>query len=435
MALGGHTPFYSAWYEVMPMMKKVRAPGMAFFLVALPVAAFAAFGVDRLLRREVSRSALIVPLATLGALALLGVAGVLQAVATVLAGAEQASRVAANAPALQAGALRLLVAVGCGAGVLWTVWRGRVNGALAAALLALVVVGDLWSVDRLFFEFRGPATEVFRDDAVTTRLRAEPKPFRVLDAGVYQGSYLMAHDIQTMLGYHGNEVRFYDELLGGKGEWRYAGSPTLMDLLTVRFLLLPAAQAVPGFHQVLGPVTTTPGSPAVLLERDTPAPYVRVVPGAAKLPEDQIVPTVVDPRFPYNAIALYPDTVSALTPDPIRGGQVPAPVAVTPALAEWAPGHMRVTLAGATSKPSYLVIGETWYPDWHATVDGKPAAIYRADHALLSVVLPPGAREVTLDFASAAYARGRLVTMAALLVTLLLLAAPMWPRRGGARHA
>ena len=34
------------------MMKKVRAPGMAFFLVALPVAVFAAFGTDRLLRRD-----------------------------------------------------------------------------------------------------------------------------------------------------------------------------------------------------------------------------------------------------------------------------------------------------------------------------------------------------------------------------------------------
>ena len=122
---------------------------------------------------------------------------------------------------------------------------------------------------------------------------------------MYQGSYLMAHDIQTMLGYHGNEIRFYDELLGGKGQWRNAGSPNLLDLLAVRYLLLPQAQAVPGFHQVLGPVTTTPGGPGVLLERDTVPPYVRVVPGAAKLPEDQVVPTVVDPRFPLNAVALY----------------------------------------------------------------------------------------------------------------------------------
>ncbi len=433
VSFGGHTPFYYLWYAVMPMMNKVRAPGMAFFLVALPVAAFAGIGVDRLLRGEVVRRALVVPLAILGGLALLGAAGVLQSVATVLASDEQAARVAANAGALQGGSIRLLLVVLAGAVVLWSVWSGRLRGGLAASALALLVVGDLWSIDRAFFTFRGQASELFRDDAVTTRLRAEPKPFRVLDVGVYQGSYLMAHDIQTMLGYHGQEIRFYDELLGGKGQWRNAGSPTLMDLLAVRYLLLPEAQTVPGFHQVLGPVTTTPGAPAVLMERDTVPPFVRVVPGALKLPEDQVVPTVIDPRFPFNAVALFPDTVG-FEPEPIRGGQVPEDVPVRPTLAEWAPGRMRVTLAGTTAKPAYLLISENWYPDWHATVDGKPAPVYRADHTLLSVVLPPGAREVTLHFASAAYARGKLVTLAALLVTLALLAAAWWPRRKGTAH-
>jgi hypothetical protein len=238
----------------------------------------------------------------------------------------------------------------------------------------------------------------------------------------------MAHDIQTMLGYHGNEIRFYDELLGGKGQWRYAGNPNLIDLLAVRYLLLPEAQPVPGFHQVLGPVPTTPGTPAVLYERDTIPPYARVVSGAAKLAEDQLVPTVIDPRFPSNAIALYPDT-AGLRPEPIRGGQVPVAAPVRPTVADWAPGQMRITLEGAAAKPTYLIIGENWYPDWHASVDGKPAPLHRADHTLLSVELPPGAKQVSLYFASAAYARGKLVTFAALLVTLALLGAPLL-RRG-----
>jgi hypothetical protein len=433
ISFGGYTPFYRLWYAVMPMMQKVRAPGMAFFLVALPVAVFAGFGVDRLLRGEVPRRTLIVPVVVLGGLALLGAAGVLQSVGTLLAGDEQAARLAANAPALRTGALRLLLVVLVGGAALWSVWSGRLRGTAAVAALALVVTGDLWSIDRQFFAFREPAREVFRDDAITSRLRRERKPFRVLDAGVYQGSYLMAHDVQTMLGYHGNELRYYDELLGGKGQWRNAGNPGLIDLLAVRFLLLPEVQAVPGFHQVVGPVPTTPGAPAVLFERDTTPPYVRVVAGAAKLPEDQLVPTVIDPRFPYNSIALYPDTAS-LAPEPIRGGQVPAPATVRATLADWAPGRMRVTLEGAAAKPAYLIIGENWYPDWHASVDGKPAQLHRADYALLSVVLPPGAREVTLTFASAAYARGKLVTLAALLLTLGLLAAPLWPRRRRVAH-
>jgi hypothetical protein len=431
ISFGGHTPFYRAWYELMPMMKKVRAPGMAFFLVALPVAVYAGFGADRLLRREGRLRGLVIPLAVIGGVALLGVVGALEGLATALASPEQAARVAENAGQLQAGGLRLLAVVIVGGAALWAVWAGKATQWAAVTALLVVVVGDLWSIDRNFFEFRPPAAELYRDDAITSRLRAQPKPFRVLDTGVYQGSYLMAHDIQTMLGYHGFEVRFYDELMGGKNEWRFAGSPNLHDLLSVRYLLLPDSQVVPGFHHVLGPVVTTPGTTAVLLERDTIPPYVRVVPAAAKLPEGQIVPTVVDPRFPLNAVVLYPDTAT-VTPEPIMG-QVPQSSPVRPRLAEWAPGRMRVTLDGADSRPVYLLIGETWYPDWHAVVDGQPAPVRRGDFALLSVVLPPGAKEVQLHFASAEYAKGRLITFLALLVTFGLFAWPLRKRWSGAR--
>jgi hypothetical protein len=430
VSLGGHSPFYRAWYELMPMMKKVRAPGSAFFLVALSMAVYAGFGVDRLLRRELGLRTVAIPLATIGLLALLGAVGALEGLATAFAKPEQVERVAENAGQLQAGGLRLLAVVVLGSGVIWAIWAGRLSGRFAALALAVVVAGDLWSIDRLFFQFRPPAAVLYRDDAVTSRLRAEPKPFRVLDAGVYQGSYLMAHDIQTMLGYHGFEVRFYDELMGGKNEWRYAGSPNLHDLLSVRYLILPDSQSVPGFHRVLGPVVTTPGTTAVLLERDTIPPYVRVVPGAAKLPEDQIVPTVVDPRFPLNSVVLYPDT-AGITPEPIMG-QVPPQSPVRARLVEWVPGRMRVTLDGTDTRPMYLLIGETWYPDWHAQVDGKPAATRRGDFALLSVILPPGAKEVRLHFASEEYARGRLVTVLALLLTLGLFA---WPLRNRWRVA
>jgi hypothetical protein len=47
-------------------------------------------------------------------------------------------------------------------------------------------------------------------------------------------------------------------------------------------------------------------------------------------------------------------------------------------------------------------------------------------------VLPPGAREVRLHFASPAYARGKLVTALALLLALGLMLQPLWSRRKAA---
>jgi hypothetical protein len=413
VALGGHTPFYSLWYEVMPMMKKVRAPGMAFFLVALPVAVYAAFGAERLLRREVSPRSFAIPLAVLGAVGLLGVIGVLESVATLFVSPQQAPRLAANAPDLERGALRLLAVVALAGGVFWAIWTGRLRRYAAAAALGIVVVADLWSIDRRFFDFKAPPSELFADDAITAKLREETRPFRVLDAGVYPGSVLMAYSVQTVLGYHGNEVRFYDDLLGGKNEWRNLGSPTLHDLLAVRYLLLPDSQAVPGFHPVSGPTPTRHGSTGILYQRDTMPDYVRVVPSAAKLPEDQVVPTVIDPRFPLNDVVLFSDTAS-VSPEPVRGG-TPDTTAVRATLTEWNPGNMRIALAGSDTKPRYLLVSETWYKDWHARVDGTPATVHRGDHALMAIVLPPGAREVTLTFESPEYARGKAISLLALL--------------------
>lgn len=427
ISLGGHTPFYRLWYTVMPMMNKVRAPGMAFFLVALPMAGFAAFGTERLLRQDLSARALLVPVGVLAFLALLGAAGALESIGLVLATAEQASRLAANAGALQAGAFRLLAVLALGAAALWGVYRGRLRGGYAAAALATVVVVDLWSVDRLFFNYREPAAKLFAQDPITSRLRSRPNPFRVLDVGVFQGSYLMSQRIMTMLGYHGFEIRFYDELLGGKNEWRYALSPNLHDLLAVHYLLLPQPQQVPGFHQVLGPVATTPGSPAVLLERDTMPAYVRVVPGAAKLPEEQVVPTIVDPRFPLNSVVVFTDTAS-VTPGPLPArGADSTPVRAS--LAEWAPGRMRIALEGSEQRPLYLLVGENWYPDWHAEIDGREVPVHRGDHTLLAVVLPSGAREVRLTFSSDEYARGRVVTFLALTVVVGLFGWSAWRGR------
>ena len=158
-----------------------------------------------------------------------------------------------------------------------------------------------------------------------------------------------------MLGYHGHEIRFYDELLGGKGQWRNVGQPdAAATSWRCATCCSPRRSRCRDFTRCSGPVTTTPGRPAVLLERDTLPPFVRVVPGArSSSPRTRWSPTVIDPRFPFNLGRPLSGHGSADTrADP--GGQVPDAVAVRPTLAEWAPGRMRITLAGAAAKPAYL---------------------------------------------------------------------------------
>jgi hypothetical protein len=436
VAFGGHTPFYRLWYELMPMMKKVRAPGMAFFLVAFVVAVYAAIGVERLLNADIRWRRVAIVGGVLAGLAVLGAVGGLQTVAETLAPPERMDVVARNAVALRTGSLRLLLVALATTLVLWLIIRGTLRGAGIAAALAVVLVGDLWSIDHLFFEYQDSPAKLFRSDPIVDRIKSTQGPFRIFDIGqwgstrrsVYFPSYLMVHRIQSILGYHGNEVRFYDDLMGGKNEWRNAINLGLWDMLAVRFIVSPDSQAIPTFHLAMGPTPTAEGGTAYLYEQDSVPQYVRVASAAAKIPDDRIVATATDPRFPYESLILLPDS-SSVTPEPIQGSFIP-PSPVTARLSEWKPGEMTVTLTGAAPKESYLLISETWYPDWHATVDGAVVPVRRADAALMSVVLPPGAKQVHLTFIDRGFHTGKWVTgIAALLALGLMLASPSVRRR------
>ncbi len=118
VAWGEHSPFYHLWY-MLPKMGQFRAPGLAFFMVALVACVFAGFGVDRLLDGAVTRRALFTVFGVLGAVAILAAGGVLQGITESLADARMRLACAqANATELQAGGIRLFLAVLLGGGLL-----------------------------------------------------------------------------------------------------------------------------------------------------------------------------------------------------------------------------------------------------------------------------------------------------------------------------
>lgn len=422
-SFGGNTPFYRPFFELLPLLDKIRAMGMVFYLVAFAVALLAGIGFDRVVQRTVSVRTLLLVVGGFTVFALLGASGALQPFAQALALPERADAVAANAPFLQNGALRLLAMVLLGGGVLWATVAGRLKQVAAIALVVAAMSLDLWSIDRRFYQFSPRAEVLFANDAVTTHLQNTTPPYRVLDAAnSYGQSILMKYRIPTALGYHGFELRTYDEL-GGKDEgWRNILSPNVLDLLAIRFLILDKSDTVPGFHEVVGPTATSFGTTAALYERDTVPLYARVVLSAAKVPEAQVVPTLIDPRFPVNGAILLPDTSNAK----VSPAQPPFPSATTrAAVTHWEPGRMTVTLTGADAVTSHLLVSENWYPDWYAVIDGKPGSVRRADHSLLSVDLPAGAREVQLIFASPTYAFGKRISLAFLVLALVMVVVPL----------
>ena len=78
----------------------------------------------------------------------------------------------------------------------------------------------------------------------------------------------------------------------------------------------------------------------------------------------------------------------------------------------------RIQVRMTTTAPGMLVVSEVHYPAWRATVDGKAATVYVADHIFRAVPIPEGTHMVELRYASETLQVGLVVSVCA--VGLLL---------------
>lgn len=440
VAFGGDTPFYRLWYAVVPYVKKTRAPGIAFFLVAFATSVLAALGVERVERgdQKTHQWAMVSLIA--------GVLIVLLAVSGVL-GSIPRSYVDAAFAGVQGGWYELKVraaddiqsslrwgAVGSAFGLIVLAalvlgfLRDNVPAKPFAFLLALLIGADLWRAGAPFWSWSRPEQQQVATDDLTRQLNRIPLPYRVYDPQrVYSKDALMAFNIPEVTGYHGNQLQTYLDLIGGEDEQtNLARSPNLWKLLDIGYWVLHDTISLPGYRRVAGPFVTGLGQTGYLYQADTMPLYARVVSGAAKADTSQIVPTLLDPRLDYNRVVLFsPD--QPVNPPPMKEMPPPSPSKAT--VASWAPGKMTITMNPPPPAPSYLLVSENWYKDWTASVDGKPTTVLRGDETLITVPVPAGAKSVDLAFVAKDYETGKRITQVALLAIIGLIVIPLFLNR------
>jgi hypothetical protein len=81
------------------------------------------------------------------------------------------------------------------------------------------------------------------------------------------------------------------------------------------------------------------------------------------------------------------------------------------------------------AEPSLVVIAQTYYHNWNATIDGQPARLLRANAAFQAVQVPAGKHTVHLFYHDRAFQFGALISGAGWLVSLAALL--FWRRRAG----
>jgi len=67
----------------------------------------------------------------------------------------------------------------------------------------------------------------------------------------------------------------------------------------------------------------------------------------------------------------------------------------------------------------YLLLADTYFPGWTATVDGTPTPVYRANVSVRGIRLSKGRHEVRFTYDAPGFARGLQITLLAVLALLL----------------
>ena len=407
-ALGGATPIHRIMYEVVPFIKRFRAPSMMLAPAALFVALLAGIGVQRVLDARDGGDGVPWTLvwAVSGPLLLLGLAAALSpdglirwayhswypAGWTRTAPPELAAQLRVNGWLLLAGwggALTIAQAIS----------SGRLPTYALLGVLALLVV-DLWRVDERYLDTVDPEQYYAADELVTT-METGIQPGERAFPTTYGRNELMYYGIPSVTGMQNFRLKWFERLVGGLSYENLVRYPVLWGLFDLRYI----TSSTPVETAFLREVART--ERAILYETTSDVEHAWF-PGHVRVVADstEAVAATLDLLNPWESSVVESD------------GPVPAGEGVV-AVRTSEPDE--IVLDATVEKTGLLFVSEVWYPAWEAFIDGEQVEILRTNAAFRGVVVREGTHEIRFRYSPSEFTTGFTVTALSLAATLLAL--------------
>jgi hypothetical protein len=328
-----------------------------------------------------------------------------------------------RAALLRADSWRSLVFVLLTAGVVWAwlsrdSWRQGVRRWIPVVALGVLVVADLWAVDRRFLsrdDFQAPAKSVIAPDEADREIMADREPgFRVLNTQDPFNEAYTSYFHRSIGGYHAAKLRRYQDVID-----RYLSRfhPAVLGMLNTKYFIV-----------------NDPESGARTVERNGEAfgaawftDDVTLVDGAqAEL--DALESTdlrrvaVVDRRFANVVDAAGDESAqdgSTTNSESAQDGSTGAGIVE---LIEYSPNYLKYETLSTAQK--VVVFSEIYYDKgWKAFIDGMEVPYFRADYILRAMVVPAGEHTIEWRFRAPRFALVEGITLACSIAILLWLVA------------
>jgi hypothetical protein len=146
--------------------------------------------------------------------------------------------------------------------------------------------------------------------------------------------------------------------------------------------------------------------PAVLAPCAVRVPPNTVLPAIRSMSDNELASTAIVEQAPVSeggaaGLALPPGSLGCA-----RGGRAEV-VSYRPE---------RVVVATHSSAASVLVLSDTWFPGWTASVDGRQVPVLQVDHALRGAIVGPGDHQVRFTYRPSSFGKGLRVTTTTILI-------------------
>ena len=439
---GSHFMWFSEiFFKYAPLYNKFRTVSMILVILQVTVPLMGILGVnaalfakDPLPDRKV-RNGLLTALGVTGGISLLfalfpALAGDFSSAsdAAVFGGNEQLIRALQDdrRSLLRSDAFRSLIFIVLAAGVFFASWKGKLKTMPAVALLGILLLVDLWGVDKRYLNKEHFVTErnfdsQFNPRPVDNAIHQDTDlSYRVVDLTVNTfNDAIVSYHHKTIGGYSPAKLQRYQDLID------FHIAPEMRTMIDDVNSAMSTARTVGdlenalGYYPVLSMLNTKyivvdPGSLPLTYDRRLGNGWlvsrVRTAPTAdaemAALGEiDPALEAVIfDPEAPEGTVTEYAGTDS---------GRVE--------LVYYSPNRLRYDVSAPAK--GLAVFSEIWYPaGWKAFVDGNEVPVLRADYALRALMIEEGDHEVEFVFDPASFTVGRNISLASSIAILVLLA-------------